>query len=265
MARNNSAGAFKFAAAAVAAIVVGISVGYLIGGAHSSRNSGVQIAQQPAPLLSAPGSTLPHAKGAARPNGDYTAPGAPRIQIREEKHPQLTRSADETVPAITPPKVTKPDSEASQQGDTVKSNNTVPAANPNGDPNPPAAPNVNGDNGSSSNTAGPLPDNGAASPNGTDFEHVSTHPDAEGSQAGTDDRARYRVQAGAFPEEKNARVLAAALRDRGFSASTRADREGDKTVYRVQIGAYRTRTDAGKAALDLQRNGYPAYVAPISP
>jgi len=264
VARNNSAGIFKFAAAAVAAIVVGISVGYLIGGAHSSRNSGVQMAQQPAPLLSAPASTLPHAKGAARPNGDYTAPGAPRIQIREEKHPHVALGPATPASHLVDSDVSKPDSEASQQGDTAKPTDTAPAANPNADPNALAAPNANADNGDNSNAA-PPPDNGTTSPNGTDFEHVATHPDAEGSQAGTDDRARFRVQAGAFPEEKNARVLAAALRDRGFSASARADRDGDKTVYRVQIGAYRTRTDANKAALDLQRNGYPAYVAPINP
>jgi cell division septation protein DedD len=94
---------------------------------------------------------------------------------------------------------------------------------------------------------------------------VATPPDTEASQQGSGGHARFRVQAGAFPEEKNARVLADALRGRGFSASTRADRDGDKTVYRVQIGAYRTRTDAGKAALDLQKSGYPAYVAPINP
>ena len=76
---------------------------------------------------------------------------------------------------------------------------------------------------------------------------------------------QFRVQTGSYTDESHARSIADELRSKGYSSSTRSEREGDHLVYKVQVGAYRTKSGAGRAAEDLQKKGYPAYISPISP
>ena len=269
MARSNSNGTLKYVGLGVVAIVGGVAIGLLVGGMRASH-APEQIAQQPAPAVSAP--VMPSAAPpVVRPhiNGDYTAPGAPRITIREESAPTLRR-ADRTVPTppadteasqeATPPVKTKPakDSSDAAPTDTPTPSDTAPAmpapapdaATPSDDSKPPAPP--------------PAP----ADP---DFERVGKPADPESgqeggkSQSGQDSKAQYRVQTGSYTDESNARSIADQLRGQGYTASTHSERDGDHLVYKVQAGAYRSRSGAAKAAGDLQKKGFPAYVAPITP
>lgn len=261
MARSNSNGALKVVGVGAAAIVGGVAIGYLFGGVRASHSS-EQVVQQPAPPLSAP--VAPSAAPPTlrpRANGNYTAPGAPRIVIREESTPTLRR-VDRTVPPApadteasqeaAPPVKVRPAKEPSDAAplDSAAPNDTAP---------PPAAPAP--DTPPATDDSKPPAPPAPADP---DFERVGKPGDAESGQEGGG-KAQFRVQTGSYTDESNARSIADQLRGQGYTASTRSEREGDHLVYKVQAGAYRSRNGANKAAGDLQKKGFPAYVAPITP
>lgn len=260
MARSRSASSnLPLIAAAFSVVVVGAALGYYVLGrplppAASVTPTASVPAPAPAPEASRPPVSLtPHVK-----NSDYTAPGAPRIVIQEDRTPQIsgatgkarlaTRPKSDTLDIPTPDVEPAPESHPPSPAKPTRTVSETPDA----PPDTPAA----------SDTPPP------AAPSDSDFEKLGARPDPEAGQEGGGsggDRALFRVQSASFGQMKNARRLADALRERGFSPSTRTEREGDKTVYKVQIGAYRTRSAANKAALELQNNGYPAYVSPITP
>ena len=262
MARSNSYGTLKAVGFVAAAVVGGTAIGLLIGGGRGAHPV-EQVVQQPATELAVP--AVPPAAAPptlrARTNGNYTAPGAPRIVIREESAPTL-RQVNRTVPtppadteasqeAAPPVKVKLPketsdapatdgtDATAAVPKPTSPATDTTPAADDSKPPAPPPAP---------------------ADP---DFERVGKPGDAESGQEGG--KAQFRVQTGSYADESNARSIADQLRGQGYSASTHSEREGDHMVFKVQAGAYRSKNGANKAAGDLQRKGFPAYVAPINP
>jgi len=262
VARSNSNATLKFVGLGAAAIVVGVTIGFLVGDVRASHTP-EQVVQQPAPPLSAP-TAPPTAPPTLRPhaNGDYTAPGAPRIVIREESTPTLRR-VDKPIP--TPPA----DTEASQEAaPPVKArparepSDTTPAGSdaPSDTTTPPAT--------TLDNTAPPADDSKPpappAAPADPDFERVGKPGDSGSGQEGGG-KAQFRVQTGSYTDESNARSIADQLRGQGYTASTRSEREGDHLVYKVQAGAYRSKNGANKVAGDLQRKGFPAYVAPITP
>ena len=257
--------------AGVAVIVGGVAIGYLFGNARAPR-AVEQTPPQPVPVISAPVKSAPppdtrlHAG-----DGNYTAPGAPRITIQEESAPTMRR-VNRTVP--TPPA----DTEASQEAPPTPkpSSNQTPdtnSSNPAPSSDTPAPPDS-----APSDTSSPAPappkDNSAPNPpaqTDPDFEHVTKPTDPESGQQGTGQvpqsggKAQYRVQTGAYTDEGNARSIADQLRGQGYTTSTRSERQGDHLVYKVQAGAYRSKNGATKAAEDLQKKGFPAYVSPLTP
>lgn len=264
MARSQSSGALKFVGAAAAAIVGGVAIGYLVGGARSPH-AGEQIAQPPPRVVSTPApSVAPSIQHPRKANGDYTAPGAPRIAIREESAPVLHR-INQTSPAATAdPEATQEAAPASSPDATHRTGDTGnPLRSDGGDSSSPPASPADGEN----NTAvPPPPDNSAPppAPADPDFERIGKPADTESGQVGAG-KAQFRVQSGSYTDESHARSVADDLRGKGYTPSTRSEREGDRLVYKVQVGAYRTKAGAGKAADDLQKKGYPAYVSPIEP
>ncbi len=271
---GSGGGAWKFVGAAAIAIVGGVGIGYLFGGARAPRPP-----EQPVPP-SATVLTPPAAPGVSpasiRPqttNGNYTAPNAPRITIREEQTPILRR--------VTPPPAAPVDTEASQEAaptpkpsprtstDAASSDSTTPApldSNPATTPSTvnagPAAP----DTSSTAPAARPAPKPPVnADP---DIEQVTPRSTAPAPAPATPDsatHAQFRVQTGAYADEGNARTVADQLRSQGYPTSTRSERDGDHLVYKVQVGAYRSKSGAAKAADDLQKKGVPVYVTPIGP
>ena len=261
MARSNSYGVLKNIGFGVAAIVGGTALGMLIAsgrGAHPVE----QVVQQPAPELSVPTAppTAPPTLH-AHTNGNYTAPGAPHIVIREESTPTL-RQVDRTAPTppadteasqeVAPPVKVKLPKEASDvpATDSTDAGSAAPA------PTSPATDTAPALDESKSPTPPPAP-------NDPDFERVGKPDEAESGQEGG--KAQFRVQTGSYTDESNARSIADQLRGQGYSASTHSEREGDHMVYKVQAGAYRSKNGASKVAGDLQKKGFPAYVAPITP
>lgn len=262
MARSNSNGALKIVGVGAVAIIGGSVIGFLVGDIRPSHSS-EQVVQQPAPPLSAP--TVPAAAPPTlrpRANGNYTAPGAPRIVIREESAPILRRvdrpaptvpadtEASQEAPSPVKVKPAKDPSDAAPTDSAAGSDTAPPAtatptdtAPPRDDSKPPAPP---------------------AAPADPDFERVGKPSDPESGQEGGS-KAQFRVQTGSYTDESNARSIADQLRGQGYTASTRSEREGDHVVYKVQAGAYRSKSGANKAAGDLQKKGFPAYVAPIAP
>lgn len=282
MARSSSAskstrgggGAWKYVGAAAVAIVGGVGIGYLFGGARAPR-----APEQPVPpsaTVLTPPATPGVSPSSIRPqttNGNYTAPNAPRITIREEQTPTMRR--------VTPPS-TPVDSEASQEAvptprrpaaDTAASTGDTPApldSNPSTTPPAvnaaPAAPDTSKtatpDSGKPASRTAPKPPANAD----PDIEQVT--PRGTPSPSPTPDsatHAQFRVQTGAYADEGNARSVADQLRSQGYSTSTRSERDGDHLVYKVQVGAYRSHSGASKAADDLQKKGVPVYVTPIGP
>jgi len=261
VARSNSYGTLKAVGFGAAAIVGGAAIGLLIGGGRGVHTA-EQVAQQPATELSAP--TAPPAAPPtlrARANGNYTAPGAPHIVIREESAPTL-RQVNRTVP--TPPADTEASQEAAPPVKVKLPQETSDAPATDGADAGSAAPTPTSPATDAAPAAGdgkpPAPPPAPADP---DFERVGKPGDAESGQEGG--KAQFRVQTGSYTDESNARSIADQLRGQGYSASTHSEREGDHMVYKVQAGAYRSKNGANKAAGDLQKKGFPAYVAPITP
>lgn len=282
MARSQSSGVLKGIGVGAAVIIGSVTIGYLFGGIHETH-PGVQPAQPPVSATLTPTPNLaPPAVHPRTTNGNYTAPGAPRITIEEESQPVIRRVA----PPVTTPAA---DPEATQEAAPVT---PKPAANeakttgitpaPAGDAPTPSTPD-SAANGTSSPTA-PTPASPPPAPTDPDFEHVNTPPSGasspDGGQQGgktpsdrnqdnrtqTDaTKVQFRVQTGAYTDESNARSVADTLRGQGFSASTRSERDGDRLVYKVQVGAYRSKNGADKAAGDLQKKGYPAFISPMTP
>lgn len=268
--QSGRGGAWKYVGAAAVAIVGGVGIGYLFGGARAPR-----APEQPVPpsatVLTPPAapSVSPSSIHPQTTNGDYTAPNAPRITIHEEQTPILRR--------VTPPSTPPIDSEASQEAvltprtprhtpaDTISSDGNTPApldSNPSTTPSTvntgPAAP----DPSSTAPTTRPAPKPPAnADP---DIEQV-TPRGTPASPPDTATHAQFRVQTGAYADEGNARSVADQLRSQGYSTSTRSERDGDHLVYKVQVGAYRSKSGASKAADDLQKKGVPVYVSPMGP
>ena len=276
MARSQSSSALKYVGAAAAAIAGGVAIGYLFGGARTLHPS-VQPVQPPVSATLTPAPALnPSAIHPRRTNGNYTAPGAPHIDIQEESQPILRRTAPPSTPPADPEATQEaPPAPPAVQPAPADTGNTTPGstdtstppngtslagpANTGGAPGP-AAP------------AGPTP-----APADPDFEHVntggSTAPNATDPEAGqqggpnqgNSGKVQFRVQTGAYTDESDARSVADQLRGQGYATSTRSERQGDHLVYKVQVGAYRSKNGASKAADDLQKKGFPAYVSPIGP
>ncbi len=261
---NGAGGVLKFFGAAAAAIAGGIAIGFLFGGMHPARPV-EPVEQQPQPVVSTPTApVVPHVVHPHLTNGDYTAPGAPRIAIHEESTP-IMRRVDRIVPAISP------DPEAAQEAappaKPARPNNPAAPAAPSSDSHDASAPPAPANGGDttfpspSDNSAPPAPPPAPADP---DFERVGKPGDSESGQEGGG-KAQFRVQTGAYTDESKARSDADQLRSEGFNTSTRSEREGDHLVYKVQVGAYRSKAGANKAADDLQKKGYPAYISPMGP
>jgi len=270
MARTNNA--LKNTGLTVAVVAAAFGIGYFFMG--GARPTPVATDALPTPVLTS--AAAPRVSAAPDPhilprtkNSDYTAPNAPRIRIVEERTPSLTLTRR---PAVVQPPA---DTSSARSGDSAASQAAAsPDAASGTDTN---AGSAGADAGTSSGTAAsgtaPLipPAAAPAAPaSGTqdqDFEQIGGHGTPEAGQDGavSGGKAQFRVQTGSFAAQQNARVLAEALRSRGYATSTRAEQEDGKTVYKVQIGAYRNRAAADKAAQDLQKSGYPAYSSPISP
>ncbi len=284
MARSQSNNVVKWLGAGFAVIAGGAAFGYLFGSAHQARTT-EQTAQPPVSATLTPAPKLnPSAIHPHMANGNYTAPGAPRITIEEQSQPILRR--------VTPPPAPAADPEASQEAtapavrstpETVPADTAPPTPTDTGSPAPTPAAAPSG----AAGIAVPAPPSPPPAPADPDFEHVNgpkTVPKSGAPEAGqqgdksqdgksqtnttgteTGIRAQFRVQTGAYTDESNARSVADTLRSEGFSASTRSERAGDRLVYKVQVGAYRSQIGASKAAGDLQRKGYPVFISPIGP
>lgn len=267
MARTNNT--LKNTGLIVAVVAAAFGIGYFVLGGPRTAPAPTDTLSVPAaapPAVAAPRITSapdPHIQPRAK-NSDYTAPNAPRIRIVEEKSSSLTRRpAVPQAPADTPTSVSSTDSEASQAAAPTN-------ASPSTDTSSGSTTGTSSASGTDASGSAPLIPPSATTASGTpdqDFEQVGGHGSAEAGQDGaaSGGKAQFRVQTGSFAAQQNARILADALRSRGYTTSTHAEQEDGKTVYKVQIGAYRSRAAADKAAQDLQKSGYPAYSSPIGP
>lgn len=279
MARSNSGGALKVAGAVAAAIVGGVTIGYLYGDVKNGGAAGQPVTpSQPVGTVSTPPAPAHAPDLRPRPtNGNYTAPNAPRIVIHEDAAPVVRRVSPATP---TPPT----DSEASQETGqpvltaTRQKRHGGPAlpAPAVGADTPATAPTVGADTPpappADGTTIAPPAGNSTtppAAPADPDFERGGGKPGDTAPPAGPDagkaKKPQFRVQTGAYTDESSARTIADALRGQGYAAHTRSERNGDHLVYQVQAGAFRSRAGASRAAGDLQRKGFPAYVSPIAP
>ena len=271
MARSKSSSSLTFVPIALVVIAASAVAGYYLGGGtHSSFFPTQTHPAQPAPVPTISSSAPPHAMKVATARdqkADYTAPNAPDIEITEVKQPKLNDESSKSSKIIgTPPSTnTTTDPEASQQGTTATDQTgNPPPANTSADTGTPGS---TGDQTSDDQTA----NTGSSSDaNKGDYEKISTPPDPEASQtadtppAPKPPKLTYRVQTGTFAVARNARILADALRGRGYDTSLRQETQGDQTVYRVQTGAYQSKSAANAAADALRASGYPAYVSPIT-
>lgn len=248
MASNNNFNGLKFAVVALA--VVGLSgvIGYFLAGNGRSTpqvNAPIQVAQTTSDTPAAPTGDGSGDDTLAARGGDFTAPGAPKIEVREVK-PHLLDTT--RTPKPTPK---DQDPEASQEDA------------------PPPPPDVTAPTDDAATAGQPSPVTGqTTTPANTDpdYESVGTGTDTAATASTGDDNSQsggggpYRVQVGSFAYARNAKALADALHSRGYTTSTVIAKDGDKTTYHVQTGAFQSQKAAQKASEDLQKAGFPAFI-----
>ena len=266
----------------IAILAAGFGVGfYYLGGQNKNSDN-----------ASTPGATTPPSadQTAALPSsvrrppadaGEYTAPGAPTVEIEETPVTSAT-------PASTPAAQSATDSEASQTGlptatpddgsvssstATGTQNATTGAAPDQNNPNPGSTPDPNAnslttDPNAAKPASTPVGQNSVNSQNGsgnanTDNQsgttlsaNLSTH---SSDQSGSG--VLYHVQAGAFGNEKNADILASALQHKGYAAMTVHQVSNGQDSYVVQVGAYSSGITADSVVGALQHDGFPASVS----
>lgn len=259
---NPNNNAVKYTAAIVAVVAVAFCIGYFaIGGLRPTVSPSASIppnivpAAAPEPAKPAPQKI---AEKVRTQNGEYSAPGAPNIRIKEDKNPTLvdtSKSQSQNADAQTT------DSEASQQGST-NSSTSANTISPDGSTTSASSSGDNANTGSGTDNSTSAGQSSQPSSTDPDSETVSGSSTAQANSGG---RAQFRVQAGSFIASENAKALAAVLKKEGYDTSTHAERDGNRTVYKVQVGAYRTRSAAEKAVNELLSSGYPASISPISP
>lgn len=253
MASSNSAGTGKFIALAVV-VVIGSALGgyFLVGATHQpDAGNAVPIDQQTSSTPASPATTTSKPASSQNGGGDYTSPTAPRIEIHEEKMP-VPHDVAKVAPSDNTP--TQPDTEATQEASAPSPSSAPDTSSVGTVPSP-----VTGD------ATTPATSSQSSDP---DYEQTANAPNTEAiptnSGAPVAGRAQYRVQVGSFTQAMSARSLADVLRNRGYSTTTVTERGPDNTVYHVQAGAFRTRAAADRATVELQREGFPAFVSPIS-
>ena len=191
----------KVLGAGFAVIAGGAAFGYLFGSArlpHPPVQTTPPSVSATLPLTSAPklNPSLIHPHTA---NGNYTAPGAPRITIEEQSEPILRR--------VTPPPAPAADPEASQEATVTPPKTTVPETAPadttsaSSDGTSSTSPSPDASPGTSAPAVSPPPSPPAA-PADPDFERVNTPKpspsDPEAGQQG--DKTPGKSQTNTFPE-----------------------------------------------------------------
>jgi hypothetical protein len=249
---SNKGPVLAYIGVAVVVVIGGLLAGYYWKGSSSSPPPSTQTTVQN-PLPTQPVVATPPAqpKRQVATATDYTAPGAPEIEIDEVKGAPIPRKtemddadqASTNPPAPAPDDTTQPattdDSPTpAQPADSGDTTSGTDAGTDNTD-NSNSTDNVNGDN--------------STTPPGNDTSALTPPAPPAGPL--------YRVQAGTFINEANAKILASALRKRGYSAMAVPGTEDGKPVFKVQVGAYRNKALADQTASDLQKTGYPAFVS----
>lgn len=242
MAGNNSFEGLKYFGIVVLVVAASGIIGYYLAGngqkpptppaqvAQTTTNTGLTADQK----RNDPNAIIAH-------GSDYTAPGAPKIEIHEVK-PRLTDATHTPKPTVKPV-----DSEASQEAPP---------------PPPPDTPDTSTDTNTEDTPPAATPDTPDSSANSDpDYESVGTKPDTTSADESSPSGAGgpYRVQVGSFAYSRNAKALADALRSRGYTTTTVVDKSGDKTVYHVQAGAFHSEKAASKATDSLKKDGFPAF------
>jgi cell division protein FtsN len=71
--------------------------------------------------------------------------------------------------------------------------------------------------------------------------------------------AVYRVQVGAFQQQRQAQALADALKAKGYSCDIESPRSAED-LYRVKVGAFSSRAEAVAMQLRLKKDGYNSFI-----
>jgi cell division septation protein DedD len=250
---SNRKSAWTFVAAAALVVIIGIPFGYFLSGKGNDKSVVPSLPQD----LSTPSASSSDAKqpATAGESVNYTAEGAPRMQITEEPvdHSKRSVSADSqpsafsvsTAPSADQAVQPSADSENSQQSDAAGQPAVPNAPGAGGAPNP-------------SDAAPAHSDPSSATPQSPS----SPVADQTGTPAGSDDQSTlFKVLVGAsYASEKSALVLVSDLRHKGYMATTSKGTGKNGVVYHVQVGAYHNRLTAENFAEQLQQNGYAARV-----
>ncbi len=243
--------------AGIVVVVGGALAGYYyIGGsskssAPSTPTTITDIKDEP----QAPVAPPPRRKVAAA--GEYTAPGAPEIEIAETKVSLTPKKP------LTPPPT---DSEASETGVAPTDTPTTPNTAPDTSGMDSSADNSTNPNGSkASQTSGADSQNPGQTDSGQQALVPPPPPPPPPPANPSDDLSQnaplYHVEAGVFQNEKNAKILEDTLKHRGYAAMTLKSTDGDHDTFVVQVGAFKSKVTADEVAGELTSNGFPASVA----
>ena len=234
---DSRSGFWKWVGLSVLVVVVGLALGFYLSAPPADEN--VAQTGEHSAANNFPASTITSSTSAPPPMriGEFTAQGAPSIQIEEQRpEPKKAAAARNSTSASSTSSLPNAQSTSSTPPDEATSPGPPPAADV---PPPQPAPQAI--------DATPPPASPSSQPG-------AVSPDASAPL--------YHVLVGTtFTNEKNARIFAADLRHRGFMAMTSSVASDNGTVYKVQVGAYRSRTTAEQMAGQLQQSGYPAYIA----
>ena len=81
----------------------------------------------------------------------------------------------------------------------------------------------------------------------------------KGSNSENSSTAVYKVQVGAFRQERQAEVLAGALEAKGYSCEIEPPIP-ENELYRVKVGSFNSRAEAVATQLRLKKDGYSSFI-----
>ena len=256
----------------------GVAAGYYFIGGRNDNSGNVSSTLPPAPTApvenSSSGNTSAHAvvKHIASAAGQFTAPGAPSIEIDETK---VTPPKPVAAPALPPMPA---DTEASQTGAASDAGSVPDSSSTSDTPSDSGATDSTAANSSttssqSTSSAAPTDATNGTGANDTansapDSVNANNETNTTGGTAGTNGSGTtppinsnlYHVVAGVVHSESNAKSIESALRHKGYTATILHQTNSSGDTYTVQIGAYSSQVTADEMVSSLEHDGFPASV-----
>ena len=216
---------------------------------------------------------VPHNNSTAYEDSNNQVIVPPSFQVSEDKFKEISKPDKTPKPTPKPTSVVDKDKDENNESDENEIDIADTDVNPEAAPVPDNEPGkietdltqmVSDTGNNSSYNSG-----GSDYSSGSDFERIELEDDNSYSSDNSSpppssdggDGSTYKIQAGLYVSEDNAKQMAEDLNSGGYDATVvQVENEQGKTYYRVQAGAFNDKNNADNLVTDLKDNDYDVFV-----